>query len=82
MFDSKYSFTIILLLGLILQLKYLSKEVIDWDISTFLIMGQDINRGYLPYENQFELKPILIFYIYSFIDLLSQNDLKVVKIFK
>ena len=80
LFDSKYSFPIILLLGLILQLKYLSKEVIDWDISTFLIMGQDINRGYLPYENQFELKPILIFYIYSFIDLLSQNDLKVVKI--
>ncbi len=80
LFDSRYTFPIILLLGLILQLKYLSKEVVDWDISTFLIMGQDINRGYLPYENQFELKPVLLFYVYSFIDLMSQNDLKVVKI--
>ena len=78
--DSKYIFPLILFLGFVLQIKYLSKEVVDWDISTFLIMGQDINRGYLPYENQFELKPVLLFYIYSFVDLISQGDLKIVKI--
>ena len=77
---SRYIFLLVIFLGLILQIKYLSKEVVDWDISTFLIMGQDINRGYLPYENQLELKPVLIFYAYSIIDFLSDGDLKLVKI--
>ena len=61
--DSKYIFPLILFLGFVLQIKYLSKEVVDWDISTFLIMGQDINRGYLPYENQFELACTAFLYI-------------------
>lgn len=70
----------VVLIGVLFQLNFLNKEVIDWDISTFLVMGKDINNGYLPYENQFELKPVLIFYLYSLYDLITDGQLKFIKI--
>jgi hypothetical protein len=77
--NENYLILFILSIVILLQASYLNKEVIDWDISTYLIAGQDINRGNLPYLNQFELKPVLIFYIYSFIDSFSGGDLRFVK---
>lgn len=70
----------VLLLSFFLQQVYLSKEVIGWEISTYLSMGQDINRGNLPYEFQLEAKGIFLFYIYSIIDLLSNGDYRIVKL--
>lgn len=48
--SSKYYFIlfVILLISIFTQQIYLNKEVIGWEISTFLTMGQDIFRGYLP----------------------------------
>ena len=70
----------VLLLTFYLQQNYLSKEVISWDISTYLSMGQDINRGNIPFESQYSLKAVLCFYIFSVIDLISNGDYKLVKI--
>ena len=70
----------VLLLSAFLQQYHLSKEIIGWEISTYLSMGQDINRGNLPYESQFELKGALLFYIFSFIDLISNGDFRLAKI--
>ena len=70
----------VLLLSFFLQQVYLSKEVIGWEISTYLSMGQDINRGNLPYEFQLEAKGVFLFYIYSIIDLLSNGDYRIVKL--
>jgi len=63
------SFRIILLLsliGLILRLPYFSPAVIDWDESTFILMGQNILDGNLPYVELWDLKPPLAFYSFAF----------------
>lgn len=80
--SSKYYFIlfVILLISIFFQQIYLNKEVIGWEISTFLTMGQDIFRGYLPYENQLDVKGPLIFYIYSIVDLISNDDYRYVKL--
>ena len=70
----------VLILSFFLQQFYLSKEIISWDTSGYLVMGQDINRGNLPWENQLEAKGVLLFYIYSIIDLLSSGDYRIVKL--
>ena len=76
----KFILLAVLLLTFYLQQFYLSKEVISWDISTYLSMGQDINRGNIPFESQYSLKAVLCFYIFSLIDLLSNGDYRIVKI--
>ena len=69
----------VLFFSFFLQQVYLSKEIISWDISAYLSMGQDINRGNLPYESQYELRPVVLVYIYSVIDILSNGDYRIVK---
>jgi hypothetical protein len=69
----------VLFLSFFLQQVYLSKEVLGWEVSTYLSMGQDINRGNLPYESQYENKGVFLFYIYSIIDFLSNGDYRIVK---
>tara|TARA_B100000945_G_scaffold321238_1_gene334658 strand:+ start:3268 stop:5208 length:1941 start_codon:yes stop_codon:yes gene_type:complete len=76
----KFVLIFVLFLSFFLQQIYLSKELITWDISTYLSMGQDINRGNLPYESQYSLKAVLCFYIFSIIDLISDGDYRIVKI--
>ena len=70
----------VLLFSFFLQQFYLSKEIISWDTSGYLVMGQDINRGNLPWENQLEVKGVLLFYIYSIIDFFSSGDYRIVKL--
>lgn len=63
------SFRIILLLsliGLILRFPYFFPAVIDWDESTFILMGQNILDGNLPYTEFWDLKPPLTFYSFAF----------------
>jgi len=50
---------------MVTQFYTLNTETIDWDINTFLIMGQDILRGNLPYENQYDNKGPLFYLLYS-----------------
>lgn len=71
---------VILIIAMFNQQIYLSKEVIGWEISTFLTIGQDIFRGNLPYENQLDVKGPLIFFIYSIVDIISNGDYRYVKL--
>ena len=54
-------------------------ETIDWDINAYLVTSQDIGRGNLPLENQFENKPPLLFLLYFYI-LVNSNKTCVPKI--
>ena len=51
----------------ITQGQYLHIETIDWDIASYLVASQDIGKGFLPNETQWESKGPLLFYIYYFI---------------
>lgn len=49
------------LLVLVTQLGGLAREMIDWDETTFILMGADVAKGNLPFVEQFDLKPPGIF---------------------
>jgi len=63
------------------QLTTLNIEILNWDISTFLVMSGDILRGNIPYENQWEFKGPLFFYMYTIPQIFSPQNLIAVKIF-
>lgn len=56
---------VFLILALIIRLRYFFYSVIDWDESTFIIMGQDILNGHLPYVHLWDNKPPLAFVFYA-----------------
>jgi hypothetical protein len=46
----------------------------DWDETGYLIVGQDLARGFLPYQNYWELKPPLGFFFYGLVVALFGNS--------
>ncbi|MFH1680248.1 MAG: glycosyltransferase family 39 protein [Candidatus Eisenbacteria bacterium] len=59
--DSRRAFALLFLLTLLVRLPFLFEAMINWDESTFLLMGADILRGHLPYEHAWDNKPPLAF---------------------
>jgi hypothetical protein len=49
----------------LLRFPFFFPATIDWDESTFIIMGQGILDGLLPYQSIWDLKPPLAFVFYS-----------------
>ena len=67
-------YIILLLLTIIIRFPFFFEAVIDWDESTFILMGQDIVDGNLPYTNLWDIKPPLAYIPYSiFIFLFGKN---------
>ena len=57
----------LLLLSIVIRLPFFFRDVIDWDESTFILMGQSILDGHLPYTNLWDNKPPLAFVCYALI---------------
>ena len=55
----------LLLLAIIVRLPFFFKDVIDWDESTYILMGQSVLDGHLPYTELWDLKPPGAFLIYA-----------------
>lgn len=53
---------------LFIRLPFFTKDYIDRDESTFILMGQSVADGYLPYVYLWDLKPPLLFYIFGLIE--------------
>ena len=73
-------FGAIFIINLLFQNAYLNFETIDWDISSYLVVSNEINQGYLPLERQWESKPPLLFYTYNFFTTLSGNNYLIFRI--
>lgn len=50
-----------------LYLRYFTWSIstIDWDETTYLIMGESMLRGFIPYKDYWDLKPMGIYYLNS-----------------
>jgi 4-amino-4-deoxy-L-arabinose transferase-like glycosyltransferase len=55
-------FVFICVVGLAIRFPFFFPAVIDWDESTFIIVGQSAVNGFLPYEIAWELKPPVVFW--------------------
>lgn len=60
---------------LFIRLPFFFKDYIDWDESTFILMGQSVADGHLPYDHIWDLKPPLLFYIFGLIEYLFPHSL-------
>lgn len=63
-FDS-FFYTLLLLLTFITQFYTHNYETLGWDINTFIVMSQEVHRGNLPYENHFDNKGPLLYFLYA-----------------
>ena len=57
----------LLILVLLTQNYLLNYEIIDWDISSYMVASNEISRGFLPNETQWESKGPVLFYMYNFL---------------
>ena len=55
-------------------------ETLDWDINAFLVTSLELGRGNLPFENQYENKPPLLFAIFYLFSVISNKNLLIIKV--
>ncbi len=60
-------FLLALACAVVVRLPWVPYSVIDWDESTFALMGDSLLRGHLPYAEMWENKPPLIFVCFALI---------------
>ena len=73
-------FVFLTLLTIILQGQYLDFETIDADVHTYLLLGNDVLNGFLPYENQWDDKGPIFYIFYALLIFLSNKNLIIFKI--
>lgn len=62
------------------QNSFLNFETIDWDVHSYLVSSQDVARGNLPYEFQWEDKQPVLYYLYKLLIILSSENLVIFRI--
>lgn len=55
----------LVLFTLITQFYTHNQETLGWDVNTFIVMSQDVLRGNLPYENYFDNKGPVLYFLYA-----------------
>ena len=56
---------LLLVLAFLIRLPFFYSIVISWDESTFILMGQELLDGRLPYTELWDLKPPLAYVVYA-----------------
>lgn len=68
----------LLLISILVRFPYYFIDVINWDESTFILMGQSLLDGHLPYTELWDLKPPLAFVAFAcFIMVLGKSILAI-----
>lgn len=63
----------IVITAFILRVPFFTQSVIDWDESSFILAGQLVAEGNIPYVDFFDLKPPLAFLFYAFVDFIPKD---------
>jgi 4-amino-4-deoxy-L-arabinose transferase-like glycosyltransferase len=70
-----------LALAVLFRLPYFFRDVIDWDESVFILMGQSIADGNLPYTEVWDNKPPGGFALFAIIQYLFPHSLLAIRLF-
>ena len=74
--SNKYlSYLLLFLFILIIRFPFFFTDEFNWDESTYIIIGQWIVDGNLPYLEKTAIKPPLLYYLYSLFVYFSFNEL-------
>ncbi len=66
---------------LFIRFPFFFRDYIDRDESTFILMGQSIAEGHLPYVHLWDLKPPLLFYIFGLIESVFPHSFVAIRFF-
>ncbi|MDB5205778.1 MAG: hypothetical protein JWR72_853 [Flavisolibacter sp.] len=66
---------------LFIRLPFFFRDYTDPDESTFILMGQSIADGHLPYDHLWDLKPPLLFYIFGAIEYVVPHSFIAIRFF-
>jgi hypothetical protein len=69
------------LASLFIRFPFFFRDYIDRDESTFILMGQSIADGYLPYDRLWDLKPPLLFYLFAVIEKVFPHSFVAIRFF-
>jgi len=75
-----FSSLYLLLLVLVTQNYLLNYEIIDWDISSYMVASNEISRGFLPNETQWESKGPVLMYMYSLLLKIAGGNFLIFKV--
>ena len=70
----------LLVIATVVRFPFLFPDVINWDESTYILMGQSILEGNLPYVELWEIKPPLAFLPYALISGLFDRSIMAMRI--
>ena len=73
-FNNYVNLTLLFLLTVLTQNKYLNVETITWDVHSYLVASREINEGFIPLETQWESKGPLFLYLYNFFSIISNKN--------
>ena len=81
-FYSDYSTELFLFFTtLFIRFPFFFRDYIDQDESTFILMGQSIADGHLPYDHLWDLKPPLLFYFFAVIEKIFPHSFVAIRFF-
>jgi 4-amino-4-deoxy-L-arabinose transferase-like glycosyltransferase len=66
---------------LFIRLPFFFRDYMDQDESTFILIGQSVADGYLPYDRLWDLKPPLLFYIFGLVEYIFPHSLVAIRVF-
>lgn len=64
-----------------IRFPFFFRDYIDKDESTFILMGQSIADGFLPYDRLWDLKPPLLFYFFALIEKVFPHSFAAIRFF-
>ena len=64
-----------------IRFPFFFRDYIDRDESTFILIGNSITDGHLPYDFLWDLKPPLLFYVFGFVEWLFPDSLTAIRFF-
>lgn len=64
-----------------IRFPFFFRDFIDKDESTFILMGQSIADGHLPYDHLWDLKPPLLFYFFGLIEKIFPHSFIAIRFF-
>ncbi|PDH52961.1 MAG: hypothetical protein CNE98_02245 [Bacteroidetes bacterium MED-G17] len=71
----------LLIFTIFCRLPFFFRDIYDWDESTFLLVGQSLLDGHLPFTKLWDLKPALLGYIYGFIIFFSGKSIFLIRLY-
>lgn len=81
-FFYRYRIEIFLFLAaFFIRFPFFFRDYIDRDESTFILMGQSIADGHLPYDYLWDLKPPLLFYFFALIEKIFPHSFIAIRFF-